>query len=273
MKVFEILNEVIDMEAQRKHFGDTIDARKEELQKKKTVLGVTRLLRKMFPGVKFKFLGDRRGASATFNRLSNEVVVYNTNRLMSAPRVQKEWNLFRDTMVGLLTHEHLHKEQNARSGGKDLDAIMLKKKAMGSQVKKTLKLAKEMTELHNLHAEAKSRRALDIMDETQDKIDKLIVKSAKQGIHLSGTYKNYLGLKHEITAYAEQIANDLVSMGKVMTDGGKMDVRQYAMHELKTNENLDSWELLDYQSKFAKDEKPMKRMYKQIVKYIEMKTV
>ena len=256
MLIKEILQEGIDTTEMRQEFAQTLSDNKEKLQKVKTTLGMTIALKKLFPGVKFKFLKseNERGQYLIDKDL---VVIYNVDGFLSPKNVRNNWEEFSKELVSIMTHENIHKEQFARGARKHHQNLKVRQNSV-QLFDQAQKFSNTMQELRDTYNEAMERKHFDIARKVQKRIDKLIAQARRSGVELRGTFKNYLSDPLEITAFAEEIASTIVD---------EYGNREEALNALKSGKYGSA-----YSATFDRDDKVLKRLYKQVARYIEQKT-
>jgi hypothetical protein len=262
MKLHEILNEAVD--SPREQIRQTLEDNKELLQKQRSRIGITRVLTKIFPGVNFRMFKLRRKLGAAYyHPRTREITVGNVAKMMTRKTVRHKWDGFVDAMLELLTHENIHKEQAKRRNYlfKDLPDP-------SPELRTELKAKYHALALKHKHASGDEKKKLEI------KIQQLINKSRAQGVALPLEYdtwsRDYLSDKDEITAYAEQIAYDLVRVFELHTELPREAAKEAAIASLKNKEWSDLSAVLNrYKRVFTDDSKTLKRVLKQVVHFIE----
>ena len=277
MKILEILPEAI--ESKRSDIRKVLNDNKEKLQKSRTRIGVIKNLRRMFPDVVFKMFGDR-SASGSYLPHSKVIQVYNNRKLFSGKYVRDNWDSFVDRLEDTLTHEVIHKDQYARD--------VREQPSVFSQVRGAVKSAKEHSgknyqqrwmDLNELLDDYKSIGANEKYREVRKQIDNLVRKAKRDGVLLKKSRRNYLDDRLEITAYAEQAAEDILKEYRRFFENrdrkiSNEQLRRLAIDLLRSEPTIKTFSsAIDaYLGSFEKNEKVTKQFLKQVVRYIEQKT-
>lgn len=256
MKLYEILNEAI--ESSREQIKQTLENNKELLQKQRTRMGVTRILSQLFPGVNFKWLANPKDVGAAYyHPRTREITVGNIAGLMTGKTVRHKWEGFVDVLVDFLTHENIHKEQHRRRNYR-----FNKAEDASPEFRRSIK--NKYADLIDRYEDASGQQK----EELENKLQKFIRKSRAQGVGLPLFDKDYLSIKDEITAYAEMIANELVSTLK--NSGYSNEVaKRGALIELRYRNKGYKGTLSKYRKIFTGHDKTLKRVLKQAVRFIE----
>ncbi len=260
MKLCEILNEAI--ESSREQITQTIEDNKELLQNQRTRIGVTSVLSKLFPGVDFRWFAQS-SAAAYFPRTRRIEVGNVEGELLTPKYIRDEWKYFVKHLSDSLTHENIHKEQYKR---RDHRSRWLGK------IEGVFKSLPTIIKYANLKVSLKQETDPEEQRKLKKKIQKFRRKAYGRNIPLRGNKADYFSDKDEVTAYAEMIANDLVSTFQEITKLNLEYAKKTALFVLRRdvsgNDNL-STSLKSYRKHFPGGDKTRNRIIKQAVRFIE----
>ena len=257
MKLRELLEAI---ESPREEIKQKLEDNKELLQKQRSRMGITRVLSQLFPGVNFRKFNRESGIGAAwYTPSTKKITVNNANKLMTRKSVHN-WQQFCDRMIGILTHEHIHKEQHRRRDFRTREYKVL------TNLDRRAQLRTKYENLYDLYQSSDGEEKQAI----KRKLVKLIRKIRKQGMSIPTFNPEYLSQKDEITAYAESIAHDLIAAYQRAGYDKETAKKGALLHlrERPKNGGYEHW-LTYYRETFPIGDETMKRVIKQAVKYVE----